>query len=248
MVALAVVVAVHLPVRADLVHEAMAVRERLDGLVGDRREERGVIVGQRRARRRRGSRTRTRAIPPTRTASSEHSRRVDVGSEVARRPQRSVERVRPAVIAGRRSSADGRGPSVTSGPARWRHTLWNARERAVRSAPRRRPTTRRTRDARSRRARAGARGSRRAATARPKTACRSRSYSAGSKYSVRGQRADHEIVDCGRAPVVRRDLALGTVERHGRALRRRPSTVTVAGLDDEAHLLVVVRERRSGRR
>ena len=54
VVALAVVVAVHLPVRGDVVRQAVAVGERLDRLVGGGREERAVIVGERGARPDRG--------------------------------------------------------------------------------------------------------------------------------------------------------------------------------------------------
>ena len=47
VVSLAIVVAVDLPVGGDAVHEPVAVREIFERLVGDCREERAVVVGQR---------------------------------------------------------------------------------------------------------------------------------------------------------------------------------------------------------
>ena len=128
VVALAVVVAVHLPVRGDVVRQPVAVGELFERLVGGGREERAVVVGQRpgvgieideheaaplvdahrvqgRTRRGRGRRRRSRA--PTRSEPSQG--------------------VRPTVVAADEIACSGPCASVTSGPARWRQTLWNAR-------------------------------------------------------------------------------------------------------------------------
>ena len=90
VVSLHVVVGVHLPVRAHLVHEPMAVGERLEGLVGRRVEEGGMVRGQ--ARRVRVEVDEHEA-PPLLDAYRQQ-RELGcievVGAEVARRVERAV--------------------------------------------------------------------------------------------------------------------------------------------------------------
>ena len=130
VVALAVVVGVGLPVRVDRVHEPVAVRERLDRLVGAPRR-RGCRARRRATdRRRRGGRRRSRATRRPRPARGRT--RPGRGRRRSRAPAAAGRRVRRP-SRGSRTRARRRDPAaaVQSGPARWRHTLWNARSVAV---------------------------------------------------------------------------------------------------------------------
>ena len=98
VVALHVVVGVHLPVRGDLVRQAVAVGEGLEGLVGGGGEERAVIRGERgRVRIEVDEHQAAPLLDPHREQPELGS--VEVGAEVARGPERAVPVVAPAVIA-----------------------------------------------------------------------------------------------------------------------------------------------------